>query len=278
MAIFLSLASALIYGAGDFAGGMASKRARVVDVVWGSHVVGLAGVLAVSLFIADAFTWRDLGIGAISGLFGGLGVFYLYRRLAAGPMAVVAPITAVTSAVVPVIADVATGGSFKASIWMGFVLGVAAIALISLSSDGLSAPVTTRVVLESLLAGVGFGGFFIAIDLAADATAPWPIVGARLVTTILIAVGFLATRSGFKVVERSTLWLIFAAGLFDTGSNVLFLYATNAGDLAIVAVLGSLYPASTVLLARFVLDERISRIQIGGFVLALAAIVLIAAP
>jgi len=264
VAIILSLASAVIYGAGDFAGGMASKRARVIDVVWGSHVVGLAGVVAVSLFVADAFTWRDLGIGAISGLFGGLGVFYLYRRLAAG--------------VVPVIADVATGGSFKASIWMGFVLGVTAIALISLSSDGLSAPVTTRVVLESLLAGVGFGGFFIAIDLAADATAPWPIVGARLVTTILIAAGFLITRSGFRVVERSTLWLIFAAGLFDTGSNVLFLYATNAGDLAIVAVLGSLYPASTVLLARFVLDERISRIQIGGFALALAAIVLIAAP
>lgn len=277
MAIVLSLLSAVIYGAGDFAGGIASKRARVAEVVWGSHVVGLIGVVGMSLLIADTFTWRDLGIGAISGVFGGLGVFFLYRRLAAGPMVVVAPVTAVTSAVVPVLADVAAGGSFKATVWVGFALGVAAIALISLASEGLSAPVTTRVVGESLLAGLGFGGFFIMVDLASDATAPWPIVGARLVTTIAIGVMFLVSRSSFHVADRSTLWLIFAAGVFDTGSNVLFLYATNAGDLAIVAVLGSLYPASTVLLARFVLDERIGRTQIGGFLLALAAIILIAA-
>ncbi len=276
MAIVLSLLTAAIFGAGDFAGGLAAKRARAVEVVWGSHVVGLVGVAVASMLIADEFAWADLGVGAVAGAFGGIGVFFLYRRLAVGPMAVVAPITAVTSAVVPVVVDVLGGGAFTSAIWAGMLLGIVAIGLVSSSAHASVGRLTSEVITESLLAGLGFGAFFVFVDLADDATAPWPIFGARVATTVALGAWFAMGRTSFTVRAPATLLLIAVAGSLDTLSNVLFLYATTIGDLAIVSVLSSLYPASTVLLAWLVLDERMSRTQFGGLVLAVAATALIA--
>ncbi len=277
MAIFLSLVTAACYGTGDFCGGLAAKRARVIQVVALSHAVGLIGVLAITPFLADAFTWRDMGLGAAGGIFGGIAVALLYRRLAVGPMSVVAPLTAVTSAAVPAVWGVATGDSLGVYAWIGVVLALAAITLVSMVSDGMTAPVTPMVVLESLAAGVGFGAFFIFLDATEGATAPWPIVASRVVTSVALVSILVAGSQPTLPAERETLGLIALVGLFDTGSNITFLYATNEGLLTLVAVLSSLYPIGTVILARLVLSERMTKPQLWGFVMAMVATALIAA-
>ncbi len=278
MTVFLGLATAMCFGAGDFCGGMSAKRASVLFVVAFSHLVGLIGVLSLAPLLADTFTVSDFAIGALSGAVGGLGVMLLYRGLARGPMVVVAPLTAITSAAVPALWGVATGESFSGRAWIGIVIALVAIVLTSLPNEANVAaqPVTMRVVAEALAAGSFFGLMFILLDVTDDATAPWPVVGARTLTSTLL-IGFVLTRRRSEVIAGfPALPLVALAGLFDTGSNVMFLFATTLGDLTIVAVLSSLYPATTVLLARFVLDERMSRPQLAGLTAALAATVLIA--
>lgn len=276
MAIVLGLLTSMFFGAGDFFGGLSAKKTSALNVVAFSHVVGLCGALAVAPLLADGFTGRDFALGAAAGALGAVGVVLLYRGLARGPMAVVAPLTALTSAAVPALWGVATGDTLSTLAWVGVAAALVAIAMSSIPNESDGAPVTVRVVLESLIAGAGFGTMFIVFDATAEGTAPWPVVGARTLTvTVLLAFIFLARRDGLSSV-RPALGTIMLAGLFDTGSNILFLFATNLGDLSIVAVLSSLYPAATVVLARWLLDERMSRLQLGGLVTALVAASLIA--
>ncbi len=276
MAVILGLITAVCFGAGDFFGGLSAKKTSVIYVVGFSHVVGLVGALIAAPLLADAFTWRDFGIGAVSGALGAVGVLLLYRGLARGPMAVVAPLTAIMSATVPAIWGVVGGDSLSAVAWIGVIAALIAIGMASIPNELSGTPVTAAVIVESLLAGVGFGSMFILLDITTDATAPWPIVGARTLTTaVLMTVIFTVRRAGLPTV-RPAFGLILMAGLFDTGSNILFLFAANVGDLSVVAVLSSMYPASTVVLARFWLNERMSRLQLGGLVMALVAVALIA--
>ncbi len=277
MAVLLSLITAAMYGAGDFCGGLATKRLQVVQVVATSHLVGLVGVVIAAPFLADAFTAQDAIYGSIGGLFGAVGVGLLYRRLSVGPMSVVAPLTAVTSAAVPAAWGVIDGDTLGTGAWIGIALALVAIALASSVESGPDAPVTPQVVVESLLSGVGFGTFFIFLDATEAATAPWPIVTARVTTSLLLLT--VLVRRGHRVVptEPASRWLILGTGLFDTGSNITFLYATEEGALTVVAVLSSLYPIGTVLLARLVLAERMTRPQLVGFAVAMVATVLIAA-
>ena len=276
MAIFLSLLTAAIFGAGDFTGGIAAKRTRVIEVVAGSHFVGLVGVTVVALFTAEEFTGRDFALGAAGGACGGIGVALLYRRLAEGPMAVVAPLTAITSAIVPATWGVFSGERLGALGWIGVVVALVAIGAISMSNDQAGAPVTPAVIIESLGAGVGFGAFFILIDATDSATSPWPIVGARVLTASLLTLWILRRPKQITTRSKSVVGLIALAGLLDTSSNVLFLLATNIGDLTVVSVLSSFYPASTVLLAWMILGEKMTRLQGAGFALAIGASVLIA--
>jgi drug/metabolite transporter (DMT)-like permease len=274
-----------MFGVGDFCGGMAAKRATTVQVVAGSHLIGAAGALAAAIALADAFTWRDLALGAAGGAFGMVGVGLLYRRLAAGPMSIVAPLTAITSAVVPALWGVAGGERLRPIGWLGLAVGLAAVLLVSLSPDevggGSATPsVTTTVVVESLLAGVGFGAMFIFLDATEAGSAPWPVVGARVLSSsILIALLLVAAglgRGPVLPVDRGVWWLIALVGVPDTASNITFLYASNQGRLAVVSVLAALYPISTVILARLVLSERMSRPQGLGFASALVSTALLA--
>ena len=276
MAIVLGLLTAVFFGSGDFAGGLATKRTSVINVVGFSHLIGLLGTLALIPFFANGFSWDALLIGAFAGAMGGIGVALLYRGLARGPMAVIAPLTAITSAAVPTAWGFLGGESLSLIGWAGVLLALIAIGLVSSPAESESAAVTGRAVGEALLAGACFGAMFIAFDAAPDDSAPWPVVGARLLTTTsLLGFMFLAMRDRIGTAATAKV-PIFAAGLLDTGSNLLFLLATQLGDLSIVAVLSSLYPAFTVLLARFVLDERMSRVQLGGLVAAIVATTLIA--
>lgn len=277
MTILLSLLTALFFGTGDFCGGLSAKRATILQVVAGSHAVGLLGVIAAAFLLADQFSVRAVLLGAAGGVFGGIGVAFLYRRLAVGPMAVVAPITAITSAAVPALWGTLRGDALSVLARIGVVVALVAIGLVSSSRDGAAAHVSSRVIGESLLAGVGFGMFFIFLDATQAVNAPWPVVGARLVTVLGISAFMIVTSRRLLPTAKPAIGLIVLTGVFDTGSNVTFLYATNSGALTIVAVLSSLYPIATVLLARAVLSERMTRIQLSGFASALVATVLIAA-
>ncbi len=282
MAILLSLLTSALFGTADFCGGLAAKRARLLEVVAGAHLIGLIGVAAAAPLVAQRFEGESALLGAAGGVFGGLGVALLYRRLALGPMSVVAPITALTSAAVPAAWGVTTGDALGAPAWTGVALAMAAIWLVSATGPGQTergAVVTRAAVVESLLAGAGFGFMFVFFDATDATTAPWPIVAARAVTATAL-VGALASRSRLAsgtLPDRGALALIALAGLFDTTSNVMFIYASDRGALTVVAVLSSLYPIATMVLARVVLAERMTRHQILGVVAALVATGLIAA-
>lgn len=276
MAIFLGLVTAALFGSADFFGGLSAKKTSVLNVVAFAHLIGLIGAAAIAPFIADQFGWGDFLIGVASGAFGGIGVALLYRGLAIGPMAVVAPLTAITSASVPAIWGVLGGERLAVLGWAGVAIALCAIGLISMPNEADDAPVTASIIGQSLLAGACFGVMFILFDAVGEATAPWPIVGARMMTSaVLLGFIFTARRDGLATV-RPALVPIALTGLFDTGSNMIFLFATNLGDLSVVAVLSSLYPAATVVLARLWLDERMSRTQLAGLAMALVATACIA--
>ncbi len=275
MAIFLSLLTAAVFGIGDFCGGLAAQRARVVQVVAGSHLVGAVGAVIASLLLAERFDTGDVLLGMIGGAFGVVGVVLLYRRLAVGPMSVVAPLTAITSAAVPAIWGIGRGEQLSGLGWLGIGLALLAVLLVSMTKDDpdSAAPVTVQVVAESLLAGVGFGALFVLFDATSEASAPWPVAGARIFTaSILVAfivVGSMRSGEPILPTGRSAFALIAAVGIFDTFSNITFIYAANAGQLSVVGVLSALYPISTVILARVILGERMTRVQGVGFLAAM---------
>ena len=274
MAIILALISSALFGAGDFLGGVASRRTHVLVVVGASHVVGLFLILLVTPFMADTITLRDLGIGGIAGIAGVVGITFLYHSLSRGPMAVVAPIAAVSNAAVPALWGIYSGDRLSGPQLVGVVLGLAAILLVSrVSGEETSTGTTTpSLVGAALLSGVGFGGFFICMDLTAEATTPWPLVSARVVSAGIALI--LLARMGRSPIPRrdEARGAIVGAGILDMTANLAILVAVHHGMLSLVAVLGSLYPASTVLLARYVLQERMARTQVVGLVVALAAI------
>lgn len=278
MAIVLSLLTAALFGTGDFFGGMAGKRIRVAQVLLCAHIIGGVGIFFVSLAIADQFRWEDMGWGAAAGASGIVGLGLLYRGLARGPMGVVGALTAITSAAVPAIwGTVIDGDDLTALAWIGVLIALAAIGLVSWSPDDSDTRVTTQTIVESLIAGAGFGFMFILLDQTDAASAPWPIAGARMLTAPALLLGFLVRGKQVWPRDPIALWLVVAVGLTDTVSNALFLYATQHGSLTVVAVLSSLYPVATVILARTVLHERLTRLQLGGFVLAMGATAMIAA-
>ncbi len=276
MAITLALLTAALFGTGDFLGGLAGKRMSVLRVLAISHTIGLVLITVGAIVIADEFLLGDLAWGALAGIAGFIGLALLYRGLARGPMGVVAPLTAITSAAVPagwgLLVD---DESLAGTAWVGVVLALLAIGLASASPVEQSS-VSLAAILEALLAGVGFGLMFVGLDQTVEASAPWPIVGGRLMTVSAMAVFFIVKRESPLPPVRSDIRLPAVAGFVDTFSNALFLYATLEGDLAIVAVVSSLYPIATVILARVVLGERLTRLQQSGFVAAMVATTLIA--
>ena len=277
MAITLALLTAALFGTGDFLGGLAGKRMSVLRVLAISHTIGLVLITIGAVVIADEFLLDDLAWGALAGIAGFIGLALLYRGLARGPMGVVAPLTAITSAAVPagwgLLID---NESLAGTAWIGVVVALVAIGLASASPIEQS-PISLAAILEALLAGVGFGLMFVGLDQTVEASAPWPVVGGRLMTVSAMAVFFFIVKRESPLPPVSAdIRLPAIAGLVDTFSNALFLYATLEGDLAIVAVLSSLYPIATVILARLVLGERLTRLQQSGFVAAMVATTLIA--
>ena len=283
MAIVLSLLAAVTYGAADFVGGFVTKRVNVLVVVFLSQAMGTVPFLLSFPLLNDAPYTRDALLwGAAAGIGGGAGVILLYAGLAAGRMSIVAPITAVEAACVPVLVGLATGEDPGGLALIGVVVAIVAVALISSSADAPGSSEASRRgrlpagVLAAMGAGIGFGAFFIFLDLAGDGTGMWPLVGSRAASLSLAGVALLLTMRRVPV-DRRALPGIATAGALDFGANIFYLLATRHGLLSLVAVITSMYPASTVLLARVVLKERLLGPQIAGIALAGAGVVLIAA-
>jgi drug/metabolite transporter (DMT)-like permease len=281
MAALLALASAGVFGAADFLGGMASRRWSALPVAAVSQLVGLVAVLAAVLVLPGDPTPADLAVGALGGLAGSAGLILLYRGLATGPMNVVAPVTAALAAIVPAAVGFALGERPGPGALAGVALAIGAITLISREEPGAGrtgprAAARLRAGLVSaLLAGIGFGGFFALLEQTSAGSGLWPLVGARLAAVPVFAALLLTRRPALP--DRRALMVALLAGLLDMTANVLYVLAVRGGLLTLVAVLTSLYPVSTVLLARFVLGERLRRPQLTGLAFAAVGVALIAA-
>ena len=275
MAYALAIASAALYGAADFLGGLASRRASTIAVVVWSQASGLAVLIVLLPFLGATSPSRsDFIWGAIAGLAGSVGVGLLYRALAIGTMAVVAPTTAVCAVIIPVLAGVLAGERLGDFTVAGMLLAIVAIVLVSQEKG--HAHVARKGIGIAFLSGVAIGFFFLALARTSAAAGTWPLVASRAISLVLFgALGlFSAHRLRLPPPVAKT---AIAGGVVDMAANALYLAATRYGALSVVVTLASLYPASTVLLARVVLRERLSALQVAGVVCALAAIVLIVA-
>jgi len=264
-----------MWGTSDFFGGLASKQQSVARVLLWAHGIGLVGVAAVAPFLADQFLWSDIGWGALAGMIGMVGMLLLYWSLAAGPMAIVAPLSALTAALLPVIWKLPGGDPLSALTIAGLIVGLAAVVAISWEgSPGDGPSLSPAVVAAAIVAGACFGSIVLFYDATSQDGAPWPVVGGRVVST--------ATLLAFALVRRQpvspgpTLKFSAIAGLGDTAANVTLLAATglavSSSELSVVAVIASFYPAATVLWARFSLNEQLGPIRLAGLGLGLAAI------
>jgi drug/metabolite transporter (DMT)-like permease len=282
MVYILSLLSAVAYGAADFTGGFASRRAPMFSVVTISQLAGLSSLLPVLPLLGPTSPHAaDVAWGAASGLAGGFGVGLLYRALAIGTMGVVAPTTSVCAVVIPVLASLLRGERLPVLVGGGIALAVVAIVLLGQESahPDHPAPRPPQYGLPSgmwhaLASGVAIGFFFLLLANASAEAGLWPLVAARSAGVAIFAAIVVATGNSFRL-PRGLTWLVIGGGVLDMLANVLYLLATRYGSLAVAVTLCSLYPASTVLLARVVLRERLSRLQLVGMIGALVAVVLI---
>ena len=269
----LSLAAAISWGAGDFSGGVASRKSNVYGVVLVAYVVGLIFTIIMALIVHDPWPgWHSMAWGAAAGVAGGVGLTSLYRSLAIGTMGINAPIASVVTGILPIAFTFLTLGLPTRTQLAGFILALVAIWLIAMPPGGLARP---KGIGLALLAGVGFSGFLLFIKLAGSEAKFWPLAGARAASFIVVALFAIATGQDWKP-QRSFLPAKILCGIFDSVGNFLFIFAVARGRLDVAAVLSSLYPASTLILARMVLKERIAKLQAVGIALALMSVALIA--
>lgn len=272
--ILYGLASAAGWGAGDFCGGLTTKRINVYRVILISQIIGVTMLLAFAVIIAEPLpSFDDLLLGGIAGISATSGLAALYLGLARGHMGIVAPVAAVVASILPILVAFFTEGLPSNSQLIGF--GFALLAVWLLSSAGDDRTFTRRDLRLPVIAGMGFALFYILIDRVDDDALIWPLVAARVTSiTILSLVNIVQRRR--ESISGKQLGTIAATGIFETGGGVFFALATHVGRLDVSTILSSLYPAVTVVLAWAVLKERFKRQQWAGIFLTLVALVLIA--
>jgi drug/metabolite transporter (DMT)-like permease len=285
MAIALALASAVMYGVSDYVGGRASRRFPATAVAFGSEVVlFVVCIVAVPLVESDAPPGEAIWWGLAAGVTGSLGIVGLYVALARGNMTVVAPVTGVVAAVVPVAVGVLTGERPSAIAVVGIVVAVIAVALIGglasvFRADSVHPLVGRQTVLIAIGVGLAFGLLFAALAQTDDDSGQWPLLFARFTSLPVLAAAFAIQVAGTsRRPVGSPLFLpALVIGLLIAGSNATYLISTREGLLSVVAVVVAMYPASTILLASVIDGERATRWQLAGMALAAAALVMITA-
>jgi drug/metabolite transporter (DMT)-like permease len=286
-----ALAAALLYGCADFLGGVATRRARVLSILPGSTLAGLLIALIAALVSGDSVSLAGIGWGLAAGVVGGIGLIVFYAGLAAGPMTIVAPTSALTATILPVAVSLADGERATALVYAGAVICLGAVVLVS-ASGSQDARAEPRAGLARRLAGRGFhvqaigygvaagatfGLFFIFLRNAGHSGAFWPVVAARLAGFLIVVIAAAATRTRPVIAAGDARLLLatYASGILDASANVSYVIATREGLFGLAVVLTSLYPGVTVILARFVLGERLRKIQLAGLLLAAAGVVMV---
>jgi drug/metabolite transporter (DMT)-like permease len=309
VAALLALLSSVLWGVSDFLGGAASRRADPIRFAVLSTPLGVPLLVVFALVVPGTLSPGAIWAGVAAGVFGVFGLLLLYVVLAAGPMGVMSPVTAVISAMVPVTFGLAGGERPGAIAYLGMALAIVAIVLVSLESSpeapmetaqssrppgtghGLSVeivtghtatgatvteriPVQPRVLALAVLSGALIGLFLAFIGIAPKDSGIWSVLIARLVASVIVlTIGAMVYRR--TVIDKSILWLAVIVGVLEPAANVLYRLSAQSGLLAVVAVLAALYPAATVVLARFVLHERLRRVQLAGMLLALVAAIML---
>jgi drug/metabolite transporter (DMT)-like permease len=274
LAVVYGLASAASWGAADFTGGFASKRSNVYSVIIASQLVGALFLTGLAFALAESIPSLDNWIlGGVAGISGALGLVALYTGLARGRMGIVAPVTAIVAASFPVIVGILSEGLPAPRRLAGF--GIALIAIWFLSGAGNGAVTQLSELALPTVAGLGFGLFYIFIDRVSHSGILWPLVAARIASISMLSMIITLRRQRGAPAANQFLLIAFV-GALDAGGNAFFALATQVGRLDISAVLASLYPAATVLLAWLILKERLVHQQWLGVIAALIALVLIA--
>ena len=296
MVTVFALAAALLYGSADFLGGAATRRAHVLSVLIVSATAGVAVAGAAALLAGGPPREAGIGWGICAGAAGGVGFMFFYAGLAAGPMSVVAPLSALVSTVLPVAVALTEGERPGPRVYAGALLCVAAIVGVS-SGGGQAAPGApaagtpprastgiprpsrraARGIGYGIASGAAFGVFFLFIRNGGESGAFWPVAVARIAGTLIVLIAAAGTRTGPVRWQPDTRLFLTAlgAGVLDAGANVCYVLATRAGLFGLAIVLTSLYPGVTVLLARLVLGERTRWAQRAGLALAAAGVVLV---
>jgi drug/metabolite transporter (DMT)-like permease len=279
----LALGSAVLYGSADFFGGLTARRANTIATVFVSQFVGLILLLLVLPFLpAATVSSRDWIWGFAAGFSGGIGVALLYRALAIGKMAVVAPTTAVIAAMIPVVFAFVLGERLRPLTLIGVALALVAIALVSRPArqdDDLEPAQSSPRKLPpgfalAMLSGIAVGIFFLSLARTTMAAGMWPLIATRIASIVLFGSIAFATGRTLRMSAPATVTAV-TGGALDMAANALYMIAARIGPLSIVVTLASLYPASTVILARVVLGERLSLVQISGIICALGAVLII---
>ena len=289
MVVLLGLTAAVLYGSGDFLGGMATRRAHVVTVLTLVESAGVIVALAAAVISSGPASLAGLAWGLSAGLVGGFGLIVFYTGLAAGPMSVVAPVSGLVSTVLPVAVALAEGERPGVGVYAGALLCLVAIVLASSAGDTAgdtrsgSGPAPRparlgRAIAYGTASGVSFGLFFLLIRNAGQSGELWPVAAGRIGELAIVLAAAAVLRPGLLRGVGGGIPLAAAgAGAIDVVANICYVAATRTGAFGLAVVLASLYPGVTVLLARVVLGERLRRIQRVGLALAAVGIVLVAA-
>jgi len=281
--IIFGLLSAFSYGYADFVGALAAKRIRAVAATTYSFSVGLVLSIVFSIFIGADYSAQTIQAGIYAGVAAAVALSCLYAGLALGPISIVSPLTAVISAIIPVLVDVASGQELSNFVVIAVVLILIAVVLVGfVPGDNVKLP-SLLALAYSVGAGLGFSGIFLFLDSAAADSGLAVLVVMKAVGLVLLVAGLFvlwlrAPKNRYieKIADYKLAGLLVLAGLGDVLGNVTFLIATRSGALAVAAVLTALYPVGTILLARVFLKERIALSQSAGIVLALGACALLA--
>jgi len=290
IAVALAALSGLSYGAADFSGAIASQKNKATLVTVVAQLVSLLALLvALALWVEGTPSASDYAWGCLGGLGAALGLVTFYKALAQGPMATAASLTALWGAGIPVVAGLLLGDRPGWVTLVGIAVAIPAAVLVSvggMSLDvlatnttpreriaGLSSSTNTRVL--AIVAGIGFGLFFIAISRTSEDAGLYPLIGAR-VASIAALVFVISMQRDWQKLGASALPVVIITGLLDFAANAFYITALKHGSFTWVAAISSLYPVSTVLLARLLLRERLARLQIVGLGMAGLALTLVA--
>lgn len=311
LTVVVGFGSAMVFGAADFLGGLAAKRLGSILATGLAAAVGIAVFILIGLAVPGRWSWEAIAFGALSGVCGAVAIALLYACLAIGPMSILSPLTALVSAVVPLIVAVGYGEAIGTLGWVGLGVGLLAIVFVGFVPEKGAVRPSTRGILMAVGSGMAIGAFLIVLDLAPDDSGVLPMIANRttnaaimltIAAVIAVVAGVRRTRvrvaaapdplagtpepaaDGAPRAPRASrsaglrigIWLAVACGVVDAIANGGVLWGVRIGELSIMAVLTALYPIGTIVLARLVLKERIAPIQYVGLVLAMAASALLA--